>query len=182
MMLARTFFTLAIISVLTACASSEIATKNRYYILDDIAQKNATNGKIVDKSSVTKIRTVVVPSYLNQSNLVLKLNNHQIKIAHYHFWADDLRQSIQRILINDLNKHHSTISYASECITCDELVITIEHFYPTETGEVVLAGTYYNTNDYIHKNFLLQKELNQGGYDEAVAVMRNLLSELASKI
>lgn len=140
---------------------------------------------IVSEKTHIKVQPVNLPNYLNQPNLVLKLSNHQIKIANYHFWAQDLSMSIQRVIINDLNSATRDFMYTQSCAKCDELIISIDHFYPTEQGDVVLSGTYEKISmDGQHEQtrFSLSKALTQGGYDEAVAAMRELLGELAQSI
>ena len=200
---------------LFGCINNGTPPQSFYYLLDahyisnkDSAAINANDviiaNKVVtnigsDAQTQIKILPVNLPGYLNQPNLILKLSNHQIKIANYHFWAEDVDQSIQRILISELSKINSAISYTTRCETCKQLAVNIDHFYPTERGEVVLSGSYetINPQNLPHNlpqhemtqltmtqtvQFSFTQKLNNGGYDEAVEVMRSLLGELANEI
>jgi uncharacterized lipoprotein YmbA len=167
------------------CVNTAPQPESYYYILDD-TQQNAPQNEILARTTTqVRVLPVRVPDYLRQPNLVLKLSNHQIKIANYHFWAEDLSQSIQRVLVNELNNKGTSVNYTQRCISCDELAIVLDHFYPTEQGEVVLSGTYEITSKAqttVTKRFSLTQSLTEGGYDEAVASMRALLTDLAGQI
>lgn len=184
-MFVRTLFTFLTLFALAGCINTQQAPQTFYYILDSTPQPaSQTNDvKLGDSVKQIKVNPVVLPDYLNQPNLVLKLSDHQIKIANYHFWAEDLRQSIQQVLINELNLQNPKTSFSKICSgACLTLDITIDHFYPTEDGDVMLAGTYYQSDTRVIKRFVLKRSLSNGGYDEAVPAMRALLSELASQI
>ncbi|MFT6267969.1 MAG: putative lipoprotein YmbA [Alphaproteobacteria bacterium] len=187
-MVLRILITLFLTAGLLGCVTSTTPTETFNYILDNDpvgSQNTLATASIIAKKAGIKVLPVQVPDYLNQPNLILKLSNHQIKIANYHFWAEDLSQSIQRVLINELNNAHNDLSYTQRCVGCDELAITIDHFYPTEQGDVVLSGTYENVlkdGSRSQTRFSLTKKLEKGGFDEAVSAMRALLGELAQQI
>ncbi len=179
----RPFTILSAFVVLSACVTSTTTPDTFYYVLNS---QSGLQSK-VEKSTAkqVKIQTVKLPDYMKQANLVLKLSDHQIKLANYHFWAEDLSQSITRAIVNDLNQQHQNISFTQQCSACDKLSITIDHFYPTEGGDVLLTGSYemrINDKELTQARFSLKTELNEGGYDEAVAKMRQLVAELASVI
>jgi uncharacterized lipoprotein YmbA len=184
-MFVKALFTFLTLFALVGCINTQQAPETFYYILDSTPESTAhtTAAKTGENVKQIKVNPVVLPDYLNQPNLVLKLSDHQIKIANYHFWAEDLRQSIQQVLINELNLQNPQITFAKVCSgACLTLDITIDHFYPTEDGNVLLAGTYYRSDKSLQKRFVINKSLREGGYDEAVPTMRALLSELASEI
>lgn len=186
-MVLKLLISVLLCSTLVACVSNTSAPQSYYYILDapsNVQENKVTTltGDIVQKR--IKVVPVRVPDYLHQPNLVLKLSNHQIKIANYHFWAEDLTQSIQRVLINELNVN-SAVNYTQQCIDCDALAITIDHFYPNEQGQVLLVGSYElisHTSNSLLTQFSFNIRLQAGGYDEGVAAMRALLSHLATEI
>ncbi len=171
---------------LQACANIDKAPQTYYYILDavpiPVQQTHSTSQNTIRQ---IKILPVIVPDYMNQPNLVIKLNDHQIKITNYHFWAEDLRRSIQRILISELNQRQLDISFTERCIDCAQLVVSISHFYPTESGDVILSGAVEfraQNAQQIRTEFSFKQSLNEGGFDAAVKEMRALLSQLAQSI
>ena len=173
---------------MVGCVSNTTAPQSFYYILDAqpiSAQQIREDEKVGNPAPLVKVLPINLPEYLNQPNLVLKLSNHQIKIANYHFWAEDLSQGIQRVLINTLNNKNNTSAYTAICLKCTELLVTIDHFYPTEQGDVVLSGSYQRVgaNESPQQmSFSFTKRLDEGGYDEAVAAMRSLLNDLVDSI
>jgi uncharacterized lipoprotein YmbA len=169
---------------LMGCVTSSPAPESFHYILDNLSASNSQTEAPAENLSTIKVLPINLPDYLRQPNLVLKLSDHQVKIANYHYWAEDLTISIQRVVLKELNAS-TTTSYTSRCTQCDELAISIDHFYPTEQGDVVLSGSYElvsqdgttSTN-----NYSLSKKLSSGGYNDAVATMRILLGDLAQQI
>lgn len=188
MLLKRSAVLIFILGI-TGCMNSPEPPESFHYLLDAApalsSQSSQTSKREFARPAQVKVLALNLPDYLQQPNLVLKMSNHQIKIANYHFWAEDLNHSIQQILIKELNQTSSTISYHQRCIACDEIAITIDHFYPTDQGKVVLSGSYdqiANDGSYSASRFSFVTELNKGGYDEAVEAMRALLTELAKQV
>lgn len=178
---------------LTACVNTAPTPDSFYYVLEPVpvtsknmaAPQDDSNTSLAKPAAIVKLMPLNVPDYLNQPNLVLKLEDHQIKIANYHFWAEDLRTSTHRILVNETNARSETTRYAKRCIDCDELTITIDHFYPTESGDVFLAGSFEiakrdGTSQYA--DFKFNRNISEGGYNAAVAKMRMLLNDLAQRV
>jgi uncharacterized lipoprotein YmbA len=166
---------------LSACVTSPAPPKSIYYVLDPKPQSFASK----TASQQYKLLPVTLPDYMNQPNLVLKLSGHEIKITHYHFWAEDLRRSIQGVISNELNLANSDISFLPSCARCGQIAITIYHFYPTESGDVFLSGSFQINPDNApqqHHSFSYSRSLQDGGYNEAVSVMRALLDELVLDI
>lgn len=171
----------ATVVVLNACVNSTPPPDTFYYVLDPAPQTFTAK----TNARPYKVKPVMLPDYMNQPNLVLKLNDHQIKITNYHFWAADLRQSVQSVLINELNLINSGASFSKNCSQCTEITVYIQHYYPTESGDVVLSGSYQINSDKQNQSqysFSFNSSLQKGGYDEAVAAMRMLLDELAIDI
>lgn len=167
--------------ILSACVSSEPPPESFYYVLDPKPQSFAAK----TASKQYKILPVIVPDYMNQPNLVLKLSDHQIKISHYHFWAQDLRRSIQRVLISELNQANTEVSFVQSCTRCEQISVILHHYYPTESGDVRLSGSYLINSGYSSQqqhSFSFTRSLQTGGYEEAVSVMRVLLDDLAINI
>ena len=92
-------------------------------------------------SYCVQVSSVRLPDYLKQPNLVMREDTNELRMANYHSWADNLSDAIQRVVINDANQLNSAYSFVSRCDACPSVTISIEHFYPTRSGQVVLAGT-----------------------------------------
>lgn len=176
----RLFCLLLALLVLSGCMASKPPPSTFYYVLDDKASTYAEKRT----NTIVKILPVLVPDYMNQPNLVLKLSDHQIKITNYHFWAEDLRQSIQRIVINELNGSNANVTFTQRCENCTQVMIMLHHYYPTESGDVVLSGSYQiiGTSGTQQQAFSFTRSLTKGGYDDAVANMRLLLNDLSKDI
>lgn len=171
-------------SLLSACASNSIPEQMRYYVLESSPSSPVA---VAPKQTArqVKLMPVTVPDYLKQANLVMKLSNHEISIANQHLWAEDLRQSIEQVLLNQLNQRFADILFTEQCAKCARLSIDIQHFYPTVNGKVYLSGFYEMRaldKTTIRHAFSFSTQLENGGYIESVAAMRELLQQLGAAI
>lgn len=168
-----------VIFFLLGCSSATSPQVN-YYLLD--SEPKATQNKTATR--IVQLNPIHLPRYLDQPQLVTRDNNQKLIIANYHSWADDMSNSIRRILLNDLNSSIDDVFYIESCQKCDNLIVNIEHFYPTSNGEVVLSGKYQlkKNNKSNYYTFFLEDDLERDGYDHAVTKMRRLLQKLAVQI
>lgn len=170
---------------LSGCTSvSPLTPQVTYYLLDDTPQVSQT---VQTNTKPINVSRIVVPEYLNRTNLVMRKSNKEMLFANYHSWADSLPQAMQRVLVQNLNETANAIKYTRHCPDnqCAQLRLIVDHFYPTEDGQVVLAGSYFytkNTSATALEPFVLTRDLENGGYNEAVQRMRELLSDLAKQI
>jgi uncharacterized lipoprotein YmbA len=177
------FVVLLMVVAISACSSSAKAPDTIYYLLDSnpksFANKQTSDTKLV------MIDIVALPDYLKTNQLVMKEGDNRIVKAHYHSWADDLSESIQRALISDLNNSLNNAAVVGYCVDCFTIKVTVEHFYPTADGDAILSG-YFMTNsspetDQVHY-FYFSEELVSPGYANSVRQMRVLVSELAQRL
>lgn len=166
--------------LVSACTSTP-APQSKIYVLDDLPNSVAN-----DAAELIAINKIELPDYLNQGKLILRQQDQQILVANYHIWADDLPDSIRRVLAYELSNNGQEYRAVNSCSACDELTVRVDHFYPTDTGEAVLAGSYtYSRSDAeseIYKQFSFSRALREDGYDEAVYQMRQLLLQLSGDI
>jgi len=167
--------------LVSACGTMKQAPDVTYYLFDadPVAQKyKATELKI-------KIEKVTLPDYLSSSELVMRESGHVLIKANYHSWADSLDESIQRALLNDLNNMNAESEFVVWCSPCDSISVTIEHFYPSAEGKLLLSG-FFEVSKSKGENklsyFQLVDELSVDGYANAVKQMRAQIAELAAQI
>jgi uncharacterized lipoprotein YmbA len=167
--------------LLAACSTTTQAPDTTYYLFDaePMAQKQ--------KSAEARIRLnqVNIPDYLSTNQLVMRDSGHILIKANYHSWADSLDEAIQRALMNDLNNLNLQNEFVAWCDECAELSVTIEHFYPSSNGKLLLSGFFeISGKDGMHKisRFQLVDELSSDGYANAVKQMRKQVGELATLI
>lgn len=180
----RLSFLLGLTILSVSCVNKPAAPQTRYYVLDaKPSNASKSNSLSNTKTNTINILPVSLPAYMNQSNMVLKLSDHQIRLSNYHFWAEDIRKSIQRVLISDLNQMSSDTTFTQACNKCTRLELSINHFYPTQSGEVLLAGNYQIIDETRRLiEFSFNTDLQKGGFDESVASMRQLLTQLSAHI
>ncbi len=175
-------WSILLIGFLSSCSNNS-ASNSQYYVLNNQVVNTPED---FDQQSNKQLISVVVnelPRYLNQANLVMQMNQHQLHYAHHHMWAEPLQQGLLKALLVDFNnraKNHIFIAgYQQASILT--LIIDIDRFHVTDTSQVTLSGNYrladqegalpINTRSF---NFSL--DLEQDGYTHAVAKLRELVT------
>ncbi len=161
----------------SSCSTTTEVQSISYYLLDPVPRE-------AQRKSATKsiqVSAINLPDYLRQNRLVIRKQSNQIQQASFHSWADSLSDSIRRVLINDLNERSADYSFVANCGDCQSVQISIDHFYPTEEGQVVLSGLLEIEADEettYREQFFFSNRLRADGYDNSVGQMRELLEEL----
>ena len=167
--------------LLSACSTTTLKPQAKYYLLDSLPASESNDAK-----RIVAINSVSMPGYLDQSNLVMRQADQQIIIANDHRWAGNLRDSVRRVLRVELNRIVRDFRFEEACKNCGALTITIRHFYPTESGEVFLAGSYSLIQEPKQATqqvpFSFRGNMREAGYGEVVNQMRLLLLELSQHI
>ncbi len=175
-MLRFILLTTALIAV-SSCSSTTDDQSISYYLLDPLpVQVQRRPG-----AESIQLLPINLPDYLRQNRLVIRKGGNQIQQAGFHSWADGLSDSIRRVLINNLNEASADYSFVKNCGNCKGLLISIDHFYPTEDGQVVLSGLLEIEADEeatVREPFFFSNRLRADGYDNSVSQMRELLDEL----
>ncbi|WP_395340762.1 membrane integrity-associated transporter subunit PqiC [Ningiella sp. W23] len=181
---------------LAACSSVQPLPKTQHYLLDTALSADADTIKVAK----AKVTVVDVPDYLKQSSLVMVNSNNAMQIAQYHRWANRVSDSISSALSADINATLSDSAAYSSCTECIVVNVHIEHFYPTQEGDVHFTGYFqiaefigspnqvvsnditWELTDTTKHRFNLQAEMDKDGYGEAVSKMRKLVSQLAKRV
>ena len=166
---------------LSACSTTSQAPDITYYLFDaePVAQKQK-----VDKTRVM-LNKVRVPDYLSTNQLVMRDSGHILIKANYHSWADSLDEAIQRALLSDLNHLNDDKEFVSACNDCVSVTVTVEHFYPSSDGKLLLSGSFEVATEKGQNTisrFQLLEELHGDGYANAVKQMRQQVAQLAIQI
>ncbi len=172
---------LSSVVLIAGCSLIEAEKPVNYYVLD--AKPVKPNGH--KKQKIVAVNPIQLPDYLDQPNLVLRDSSQKLHVAFYHSWAEDFASAIRRVMISELNRNDDSIRYLQRCEECPKLTFTLNHFYPTTEGEVILAGDYVLTSEQgsnIPDAFLIEANLSADGYEHAVKQMRLALTLLAKKV
>jgi uncharacterized lipoprotein YmbA len=187
----RHFSTLALSTLvvfLSSCSSnSEIPLETNYYLLN--SQHLAKNSVIINKTVVVEV--LELPAYLDQPQLVMQLNMHQLHYARFDVWAEPLQAGFTKALINDLNLNNKSIQFVTDELKSnnksgDKLIVRVDYFHPSTASKVVLSGVFWTDNNkgknIMQQHFSFELLLNEDGYTHAVAQMRQLVSMMSASV
>lgn len=185
-------YTLALLIVLIAGCSGSPKIDTQYYLLmPDIRRVSAENEKQSTniKTQVIILNRIGLATYLDQQGIVLLTDRHQIKVAHYHRWAEPLDQNIYRFMLETLSAHASKYQYHKKSGSSDhmsnlELSVEFDQFNGTSKGDALVAGnwqlrdTSQNTL-IISESFYYDQPLPEDGYSALVNELAGILNQIS---
>ncbi len=180
----RNFILLSLCCLLSACASTaKTVPHTKTYVLDSDQLSPYSNAN--SREIAIQLNSVRVANYIDRKALITRISTQQVTVARYHVWGEKLPALIHRALKDELNRSGSNALFVDRCQSCVSVSVTVDHFYPTDKGKVVFAGSYT-----IHQNnkanttvpFLYEDNLAEDGYQESVYRLRGLLIRLASNL
>ena len=185
-----TIWPLTLIVLLSSCSSSssyEVPLETNYYLLNSpsVAKKLLN----INKTVVVEVREL--PAYLDQPQLVIQLNEHQLHYARFDTWAEPLQAGLTKALINELNLNDTNIQFVTDELPssihiADKLIIRVDYFHPSTDSKVILSGAYWTENNksqgIILQHFSFELLLNEDGYTHAITQMRRLVSMMSASV
>ncbi|MGL4473028.1 MAG: PqiC family protein [Shewanella sp.] len=199
---------LAISSLLLGCSSSAEPKTTSYYLLNTQASLLPSDGvnaanqlSAADKAQVRPkvVVAVSLAKYLAEPYLVMQIDDHKIHYASFHMWAEPLIDSTRKALLSDLNglstsgdkgydfvvqTRTNTKVNANAQAPTPVLKVQIDYFHVTNQSTVVLSGRYQylQGDDELDQMFAFEAKVPADGYSPSVAVMRQLVNQLAAQI
>lgn len=173
-----------IIYFVYACSSSAPIEETKYFVLSPNASSpgQVTTSKTENKYLI--LETIKLAKFLDQAGIILQTDTHQIKVAHYHRWAEPLKHNLHRFVLANLsdNSSHQFISKenSNALNTSEVLTISIDQFHGTTNGKALLSG-HWDFKQSKH-DFAYQASLVQSGYTELVNQLASLLNQLCVDI
>ena len=172
---------------LAGCASSGI--NNSYYLLNVSQTADELQQPSINKSKQLLVEPVVLADFLNQKFLVMQKNN-QLFVSATHQWAQPLAGSVTLAITDELRADLSAWRVSKSRLnpgnrTAYTLLVAIDQFHPNNESLVSLKGSFQIRNGkelVLEDHFFIAQALEQDGFSQSVSQLRNLLSQLATKI
>lgn len=190
--LCRLSLLIGLISLIAACSSQPIVINHYLLNMSDPSAREIIES---DSDLSILITDILLPDYLNSSNLVMQQGNGILSVATKHVWAQPLDSGFGTLLANSLNEqdglsafygaHNASIMKVFSANSDVQLAIVVEHFMPIGTGEVVLIGYWQSAaKDAMAKpkRFEFRRALEADGYIHSVEKMRMLVKDLSNTI
>lgn len=174
----KTFLLLAFL--LTACGTTP---RSSFYSLDE-------EDPVLPKTSSTPIigvKGIHLPAYMDKVQIVWRKDN-QIKVDEYHRWAENLRDSLPRILSDMINKKAEKTLAKQVTIPLDDfaysLDIEINRFDATPDKDAILDVWWTISKKYtvIKRQHSLYKLPVSTDFDDRINAKKELLSKLADSL
>jgi len=172
----KTLLLLISIVALAGCSSPTLQPP-KYYVLSGMPNFSAS--EVVHQIPI-EVRSVVLSDYLQSSNIVLQISDHELFFSANHLWAEPLQIGIEKLLANHLS------SSSDLQMTPLKLDVQVDYFHIVDLDAVILSGRYgvdgEDGESLITERFSLRQPLKNSGYEYAVSVMSSILKELSIQI
>lgn len=174
---------------LYACGS-KLPPETQYFVLTPTASTTSTS--VIDAKISVVLKSLRLAEFLDQPGIVLQTDTHQIKVAHYHRWAEPLKRNMHRYMMKTLNSKlqghivQNDINL-NEIATQQSLQIIVNQFNGTKEGAAIFSGNWIlsdvKTKSMLkNKSFHYEVALVDDGYAELVNQLAILLEQLCSEI
>lgn len=183
-----------VIFMLSGCSSAP-TPETQYFVLTPktLTTSTATSKTLQnDSKNVVVIESIKLAEFLDQSGIILQTDTHQIKVAHYHRWGEQLKRNLHRYISETLGAQLPQYVFRNDSkfnpsAPYQYLDISIRQFNGTTDGLALLSGHWIlkdsDTNTFrINKSFSYQASLSNSGYPELVNHLALLLEQLCNDI
>lgn len=160
---------IGLILLLSACNS--IPKEETHYFVLNSSKSTALNAAL--SSETITLQPVRLAKYLDQPGIVLQTDQHKIKVAHFHRWAEPLKYNLHRYI-------NQSIGFSITNEAPHTLEVYFQNFNGTQNGSAIVSG-YWVFNQKQHP-FSYQASLTTSGYTELVMQLALLLDQLCADI
>ena len=175
---------------LFACSSAPEAEINYYLLNSPNLIKQPIKSANYQANINIVINEIYLPQYLKQPSLVMLIGLNKLHFSHYNLWGENLTQGIKKSLSQEFVKLHLMDNNNTDKTPTHQvrLSLVIDHFYPTDQSQIILAGHYNLTADQamsktkVVKVFKFEQAIEKDGFTQTVIQMRSLLTQLAQQI
>ena len=167
--------------VLLGCSSTPIPEQHLYLL-------NAKPATVAaDQAFNIGISTVTIAAYLRRSELLVQVDEQEIRPARYHGWAEPLTEGVKRYMRDALSGEYGSpvdIDSAYRSGWSQDIAISIDQLHGDLNGQVYLDATYTvaHSNGNIRRRFTTNIAQGQPGYAALVEAQQTLLDRLAVDI
>jgi hypothetical protein len=184
---------LSLVIIIPVCGCLGRSQPTRFYLLQSIsgipAEKTAAG-----KSDGLRIGVgpLTIPEYVDRPQIVTLVGPHELDLADFDQWAEPLKESVPRILGENLSallatQHIYVYPWPGSTPLDYQIEITVTRFDAARDGKVVLNARWTilagNGKEILaRKNSVITQESGGPGYDALVAAESQLLETLSREI
>ncbi len=179
---------LSVVVGLTSCASSGPAT--RYYSLFADSSVKSIEHSLSNIS--IGVGPVILPDYIEDPSVVSLTSGQQVRVSGYHAWAGNLKESMTRVLADDISGALSLdavwgFPWDNRVRPDYQIRVVVEQFDGVRGGQVNLRAKWTLLNKSADKvlsvgSVSLSEVSAGGGIDNYVAALNRLLNRLSMSI
>ena len=179
--------------LLSACMGGGATNPTRYYLLDPVEY----TGDLIKAVKPLKIEIIdlQIPQYLERFQIASRSSENRLEFSDENQWGENLRKNLLRSMARNLSKILSTDDVGtplnrSSSLPDYRIQIHIDQFEQDVDGSIKLyarwqlLSTAQSVKEPATSSIDLQSKvkIEEGNYDQMVAIMRELFGELSLRI
>lgn len=146
--LAHLSFCIFLTLSLGGCVKLNVPTttpESQFYTLES---RVTTDRALAIKQATIVVKSIQLPSYLDQSCITMRVNTHRVQFSEFQRWAERLSKGIQQVVIENLSTLQPSVivtphSMVVSNIPAYELYIEVHDFIPDyKLGSTILKADY----------------------------------------
>lgn len=181
----------AVMALLWGCASTTQPSK--FYVLSALTQPEATTQVSTSNADMLiGIGPVTLPAYLNRSQIVTRTSENELKLAEFHLWAEPLKKSISRVLMESLSNLLNTnriviYPWRSSIGVAYQITLDVVRFDVGSDGDAVM-NVYWavygkdGKEELLKKKSIFRESAGSKDYHSIVAAQNRTLMEFSREI
>jgi uncharacterized lipoprotein YmbA len=185
--------TIWIILMVTLAACSGTAP-SRFYTLNALPVTLPESNLKTDADSLTiGVGPIEVAAYLDRPQIVTRMGANELKLAEFHRWAEPLKDSLTRVLVENLSnllKEEPVTVFTWRGAMTDvdyQIVVEVVRFDGKIGDSVFLIAQWYiidveGRKRMLDRNFQFEEKITGEGYDALVAAQSLALENLSNRI
>ncbi len=181
----------AFLVVLGGCAGT--SPPSNFYVLSSLPESAAGKQSDPDESRIAiGIGPVKLPEYLDRSQIITRISPNELRVAAFDRWAEPLKSSFSRILMENLATLLNTDQVAlypwRKSIPVEyQVVVNVVRFDASPGGNAVLIARWNlvsNGGDKIHviKKSTFRKTTVSNDYEAMVSAQSQTIIEFSREI
>jgi uncharacterized lipoprotein YmbA len=181
----------AIALVVAGCAG--VADPTRYYVLSSTSTSPGDSTPAAVSSAGVGVGPVLVPGYLNRTQIVTRNAADEVEISTYHRWAEPLQAGIAQVLADDLAMRIGSERIAVfpwrgriDPVLDYQVVVVVLRFEGSPGGQVTLDARWRlvgrGGKELALKRTTISEPVARDGYQALVLGMNQVLGALAHEI
>jgi hypothetical protein len=184
---------LSLVILIPVCGCLGRSQPTRFYLLQSISGIPAEKTAVLKREGMhIGVGPITLPEYVDRPQIVTLVGPHELALADFDQWAEPLKESVPRILGENVSallatQHVYVYPWTGSTPLDYQIEVDVTRFDAARSGEAMLNARWTilsgNSKEILmRKNSVITEESGGPGYDALAAAESRLLEKLSREI